>query len=84
MVSFQYGTKIPFEFRRAFDENPKALNHYIFDDLVLKLFKRSCGDATLEDVLKEEEMLCNFFGTAEHGKGVLKDIVAEEWDAMDA
>ena len=51
------------------------------DEVVLKLFRRSC-DSTLAEAMEEKEMLASFFGDAENGARVLGTISEEEWEAM--
>ena len=79
----KYTMKIPYIYRKAGAQDLKPLNFYIMDYVVLKLFKKSCNDLSLEDALKEEDMVCAFFGIMEEAKAITVNISQEEWEAME-
>ena len=82
-VPEKYTIKIPYIYRKTSTQDLKPLNHYIMDSVVVKLFKKSCDDMSLEDALGEEEMVCAFFGTVEEGKTTLDTITEQQWETMD-
>ena len=79
----KFTMKIPYIYRKAGGQDVKPLNFYIMDDVVLKLFRKSCDNMSLEDALGEEDVVCAFFGTVEEAKAITCNITQEEWEAME-
>ena len=79
----KYDKKIPFVFQRAHTSDAKPLNHFIMDDVVMRLLKRGNPNASLKEILEDETELENYFGTADYGTKVLDTITEDNWDNME-
>lgn len=69
-----------FTSRNVLTKNAKPLNYYLLDEVCVILLQRTNAGKTLDEVKADDELLSNFFGTAEHGRIVLEDVDEEDWE----
>ena len=74
----QYDTKIPFTFRKVCNKHRHPLSHYLFDEDVTGLLKRSYSTAKKEDIAADDDVMVSYFGSVVHGCKVLDDISEEK------
>lgn len=75
---------IPFVFRSVYNEdNPCALNAYLLDEDCVHLMKHCYKPCTKEDLYNSDDIMINFFGSAEYGKDVLSKVTEEHWTSME-
>ena len=78
----QYDTKIPFIFRKVRNKPCHPLSHYLFDDDITGILKRSYTTAKKEDIAADDTVMESYFGSVAHGRAVLDDISEDEWDML--
>ena len=78
----QYDTKIPFTFRKVCNKHRHPLSHYLFDQDVTGLLKRSYSTAKKEDNAADDAVMVSYFGSVAHGRAVLDDIFEDELNML--
>lgn len=63
-------------------ETNKPLNDYLLDYDVIVLLRMIYSTATKEELMEDEEIMKNFFGSAENGRSVLSGVSAFKWDGI--
>ena len=62
--------------------NVKPLNHYLLDDACMLIFKKMYADTSVDDMLNQEEILVNFFCSADNGKKTLTKYDEDDWEDL--
>ena len=78
----KYSKEMPFVFRKAHTENPRAVNHYLLDMDVIQLMKRIYSESTLAELIEDTEIMVSFWGDAVIGELALRNISEEQWESM--
>ena len=70
-------------FRRAHTSNDTShLSHFLLDDDVVLLLKPMYSSVEKDDVVADEEIMINFFGSAVLGGKIIGEMTTEQWDDM--
>ena len=77
-----YEKKIPFIFGQAMTSKPKALNHFLLDKDVVRFLKRCYTKRTKSELMKDDNIMKAFFGTASRGTKILGDMTDHGWDRI--
>ena len=77
-----YEKKIPFIFGQAMTSKPKALNHFLLEKDVVRFLKRCYTKRTKSELMKDDNIMKAFFGTASRGTKVLGDMTDHGWNRM--
>ena len=78
----QYDTKIPFTFRTVCNKHCLPLSHYLFDEDITGILKRSYSTAKKEDIAEDDDVMVSYFGSVAHGCALLDDISEDEWNML--
>ena len=78
----QYDTKIPFTFQKVCNKHRHPLSHYLFDEDVTGLLKRSYSTAKKEDIAADDDVMESYFGSMAHGREVLENISEDKWNIV--
>ena len=78
----QYDTKIPFTFQKVCNKPCNPLSHYLFDNDITGIPKRSYSTATKEDIATYDAVMVSYFGSVAHGRAVLDDISEDECNML--
>ena len=78
----QYDTKIPFTFRKVCNKPCNPLSHYLFDDDITGILKRSYSTAKKEDIVAGDDVMVSYFGLVAHGREVLENISEDKWNMV--
>ena len=72
-----------FQFRSS-DENDvgKPLNHYLLDWDCVVLLRNIYSEATKDELMEDEDIMTQFFGSQGCGKDVLNNISQLKWDSI--
>jgi hypothetical protein len=62
---------------------PCPLNKFLLDDDCVYVLKRCYFNYSKDELIQDEEVMVNFFGSAEKGKEILINVSNAEWDSME-
>jgi hypothetical protein len=71
-----------YTYRQCFSDDPKALNHYLLDTDIAKVLRSLGGYESKDDLIQDEEVLAQSYGTAEYGKQFLEKMEEEDWNNL--
>ena len=71
-----------FRFGRVKGRDLKPLNHYLLDQDCVLLLRKMHAESDLDDVLKADDTLAYYFGTAEKGRDVLNGFDDDDFEAL--
>lgn len=71
-----------YTYRQCFSDDPKALNHYLLDMDIAKVLRSLGGYESKDDLIQDEEVLAQSYGTAEYGKQFLEKMEEEDWNNL--
>lgn len=71
-----------YTYRQCFSDDPKPLNHYLLDLDVAKILRALGGYELKEELMEEEEVLTDFYGTPEFGREFLESLAEEDWENL--
>lgn len=75
--------KQSFEYQELLnDDGPKPVNYYLLDHDVLVLLRMIYSNASKDEILGDEDILHEFFGSTEAGTAVLARIGEVEWEGL--
>ncbi|KAL7549323.1 hypothetical protein ACHAWF_017111 [Thalassiosira exigua] len=80
----RYGPTEYFYLRDATTNPPQPVNHFFIDSDTVKILKHVYNDhdITKNDILEDEEVLSEFFGSVEEGQRIIGEVTDEEWRDM--
>ena len=62
--------------------NPKPLNHYLLNEDVAKILCLIYKDSSKEELMNDEEIMQNFYGSAKVGSEHLGGVDDETWENL--
>ena len=62
---------------------PSPLNKFLLDDDCAYVLKRCYCNYSKDELIQDEEVMTNFFGSAKKGKEILTNMSGAEWDSME-
>ena len=72
----------PYTFHKAITANPKPLNYYLLDEDVAKIMRMIYEGTAKELLMEDNDILGDFFGSAEKGKHFLAGMADEAWENL--
>ena len=72
-----------FQGRKGDEKSAEPLNKYLLDDDCVYILKRCYYESTKEDLLEDDEVMVNFFGSSEKGQEILGTVSQTQWDEME-
>lgn len=66
--------------RDTSDSPPRSLNHYLMDDQCILYLKKIFFGVSKDAILADEEVLAEFFGTAEEGSRIISALSDADWE----
>lgn len=64
-------------------DKPVPLNKYLLDDDCTYVLKRCYCNSSKNELMQDDEIMKNFFGSAKKGKEVLGEMSEGEWNNME-
>lgn len=64
-------------------QDPRPLNDYLLNDDCACILKKCYQNNTKTELVDDEEVMENFFGSIEVGKETLQNWTDDEWDTME-
>ena len=72
----------PYVFHKSNMTNPKPLNHYLLNEDVAKVLRLIYEDSSKEELMNDEDIMQNFYGSAEVGSEYLGVVDDETWENL--
>ena len=71
-----------YAFRSAFSNDPKPMNHFLLDEDCAKVLATLYADYSKDDLMDDNEIMTNFFGSSEMGKDYLGNMDEDQWEDL--
>lgn len=79
-ISLQIRGSQPYVFHKSNVANSKHLSHYLLNEDAAKVLRLIYGDSSKEDLMNDDDIMQDFYGSAKDGNAYLASLDDETWE----